>query len=61
MLNLQEEAVLKTAYCNEEHELPTGLFSCPIAQGGFSVAVGELVIVNSKAISSQQLFQHNSK
>lgn len=61
MLNLWEEIVLKTAYCNEVHKLPTDLFSFYIMRGGFLEAVGVLVINDSTVRLSQQPFQQNSK
>lgn len=61
MLNLWAEIVLKTADRTEEHNLPTDLFSFHVTQGGFSGAVGALVIVDSTVKSSRQPFQQNSK
>lgn len=61
MLNLWEETVLITVYCNEEHEVPTDLFSFHIRRGSFSESVGVLVTIDSTGKSSQQPFQQNSK
>lgn len=49
MLNLWEEIVLKTAYRNEEHKLITDLFPFHTTRGGFSEAVGVLIILDSTA------------
>lgn len=61
MLNLWEEIVLITVYRNEQHKVPTDLFSFHIRHGSFSEAVGVLLTIDSTGKSLQQPFQQNSK